>query len=120
MAAFPAYALLQFEGFDERPQDAVLRTNMESGPAKQAVLQSRVMIQRQVSYILLSNADYQSFKTFVRTTLHMGVDWFDWTDPSDTLVKQGRIVNGYSGITFQPRRKNLSRWTATFQLETWG
>lgn len=120
MAAFPGYALLKFEGFQVQPQNSVLRSEMESGPPKQAVLQARVMIQRPVQYILVSNADYLSFDTFVKTTLHMGVDWFDWTDPADTVVKQARIVNGYGGVQYTPLRKNLSRWLATFQLETWG
>ena len=118
-ASFPSYALLMFDGLEEQPQNAVLRTDMEAGPPKQAKLQTRVMIQRPVQYILPTNANYQSFKTFVQTTLNMGADWFDWTDPADGAVKQGRIIGGYGGVRLKPTRKDHGRWIASFQLETW-
>lgn len=117
MATFPAYPKLLFDGFDEKPEPAILRTEMESGPPKQALIRSRTMITRSVQYLLESNADYQSFLTWFKTTINYGADWFDWTDPVDDVLKSARIVGG--DITPKPTRKNLSRWVVSFKLETW-
>lgn len=118
MATFPSNAKLLFEGFTERPASAVLRTEMESGPPKQAKLVSRVMVPRPVRYLFASKADYQAFVTWFRTQISYGADWFDWTDPVDGTVKSARIVNGTYEPT--PLRKNLERWVVAMDLETWG
>ena len=117
MAAFPSYAVLLFAGFGEQPDSALLRTTTESGPPKQSLLMSRVMVKRQVTIQLNSAADYQSFMTFFKTTISYGASWFDWLDPVDNITKQARIVAGQ--IQSAPMRPNLSLWRVSFQLETW-
>lgn len=117
MAAFPAYLRLYRDPFAEKPEDGAQRTEMESGPPKQRVVASRVMVLRPVKYALDSKADYQSFTTWYHTTINR-VDWFDWTDPVDSVLKQARIVVG-SFEGGKPLDKNLRFWDVTFTLETW-
>ena len=57
MAAFPAYPKLLFQGFAEKPESAIKRSDNESGPAKQLKTKSRVLVKRNVIYLLTSNAD---------------------------------------------------------------
>lgn len=117
MATFPAYPLLLFNGYRENPESGIRRGEMESGPAKQLKSKSRVAVVREVDYLLISAADKTAFETWFRSTINMGADWFDWTDPADQVVRSARIVSG----TYQlvPQRKMLDRWVASFQLETW-
>lgn len=118
MPTWPAYAAILFDGYAEEPEPAVIRTEMESGPAKQAMVRSLVTIQRPVKALITSNADYQSFMTWFRTDIKRGALWFDWTDPVDGQVKQARIVGGK--IDPRPQRKDMSRWHIGLRIETWG
>ncbi len=118
MMAFPIYAKHLFDGFAENPKPVVQRTEMESGPAKQLLVSSRQMVERPVTYKLSSKADYQAFKAWVAGEAAYGNNWFDWTDPVDSTVKQARIVKGE--ISYTPLSKALTKWTAAFTLETWG
>lgn len=114
---FPAYLKLANKDFSEKPEQAVYRTDLEGGPPKQLQRFSRSLVKRQVVYMAESNADYRSFKTWVRTTLHNGADWFNWTDPVDGVTKLARIENGtYEGTPFDPM---LVKWDISFVLETW-
>lgn len=117
MATFPAYPKLLFNGFGEKPDNAIKRSENESGPAKQLKTKSRVLVKRPVSYLLTSAADYASFNTWFKVTINFGADWFDWTDPVDGATKPARISGG--NIELKPQRKMLDRWVAEFQIETW-
>lgn len=117
MAAFPAYPKLLFQGFTEKPEPAIKRSDAESGPAKQLKTKSRVLVKRSVSYLLASAADRDSFMTWFKVTINFGADWFDWIDPYDNATKPARIVGG--DIDPKPQRKMLDRWTVDFQIETW-
>ena len=117
MQTFPNYAILLFEGFAENPASNVSRTEMESGPPKQATTSSRGMVERPVVYALESPAQYQSFKDWVKS-IGGGADWFLWNDPVDGVQKPARIVSGQ--ISYKPRVSTLQSWRASFSLETWG
>jgi hypothetical protein len=117
MAAFPSYAKLVFENVSRDRESAVNRTAMESGPPKQLKVKSRVMVERPVVYFLDTLSDYNNFITFFQTTINFGADWFDWTDPVDSVVKLARIKNGK--INEVPRRKIFDRWRVAFVIETW-
>ncbi|MBI3771472.1 MAG: hypothetical protein HY272_02015 [Gammaproteobacteria bacterium] len=117
MATFPSTGKLLFNGFAEQRQPAVVRTEMDSGPPKQTKKLSRVMITRPVTY-LFAAADYASFLTWFETTINNGNDWFDWTDPRTSTVKQARIVGGQLDEA-RPRNGKLTYWTVSFKLETW-
>ncbi len=116
MESFPTYALLMFDGFQEEPESAVGRTEMEKGPPKQAQTRSRVMVPRPVRYLIGSKEDLEAFKAWFKS-IGRGAAWFWWTDPVDGAIKRARIVQGK--ITYVPRVSTLRSWNAVFSLETW-
>jgi hypothetical protein len=116
-ATFPSYLSLTRTDFAEEPAEAVYRTPMEGGLDKQLAKSSRQLVKRNVVYLAKTLADYNSWKTFVRTTLRMGADWFNWTDPVDSVTKLARIERGkYRGEPWTP---TLSHWDISFVIETW-
>lgn len=116
-ATLPSYATLLFDGYKEQPQPGVIRTDVETGPAKQTKTKSRVTVQRPVKIKFSSLANYVSFKGWVKDDISYGADWFNWTDPVDSTTKLGRMVGGqYEG---DPQVKSLGCWIVSFTLETW-
>lgn len=114
--AFPAYLVLSSDDFGEEQEPNVYRTEMDGGMPKQAAKFSRATYERTVTYMAVTAADYQSFLIWFRQTVHFGADWFDWTDPVDSVVKKARIKEGrYSAKPWTP---TLSRWDITFRIET--
>lgn len=118
MASWPSYAGLRVEGFAEVRESAVERTEMESGPPKQARVRSRVMVRREVVVYLETKADYVAFVAWFRDSIAEGADWFTWTDPVDGASKQARVVAG-EGLRAQPS-PGLRYWTIPLMIETWG
>lgn len=115
MASFPDYLKPLVDGFAEEPEPMVLRTDMESGPAKQATSASLAVVTRPMMYAA-DLAGYQAFKSWLKT-IHYGADWFLWTDPIDGLAKQARIVGGKYRATPD---KSKFYWRISLSLETWG
>lgn len=119
LAAFPNYPILLFPGDMPRaPEPALERTDMESGPPKQAPKVSRVMTRVPVRYRLLTKADYLAFIAWHRDTIKQGSDWFTWIDPLTAAARTARIVGGK--IEANATRKDLERWNLSFELEFWG
>ena len=117
MATFPAYAKILASGYAEQRESALLRTEMESGPPKQAKIKSRVMVVRPVNILIQSRADYLSFVDWFVEDLNEGSAWFDFTDPVTNTVKQARFVGG--GLEATPQ-SGLTLWTIPLKIETWG
>ena len=116
MPTFPSYATL-IDGYSEQRESALLRTEMESGPPKQAKIKSRVMITRAVTILLETRSDYLAFIAWFSNDIDEGAAWFDWTDPVSDTVKQARFV----GEGLEAAGANaLSSWSITAKLETWG
>lgn len=118
MDTFPAYAKLLFDGYAEQRESALLRTEMESGPPKQARIKTRVMVTRPVSIWLQSKADYLSFVAWFSDTLDEGAGWFDFADPVSGTTRQARFAGG--GLDAQPVQASLTDWTVKAKIETWG
>lgn len=118
MESFPAYAEIKFEGFSEKRESALLRSDMESGPPKQVRIKSRVLTDRPVKIRLSSLADYNAFVSWFSNAIHEGADWFSWTDPVSGTVKTARFSAG--GFNAAPVAGTLGRWVVTTSIETWG
>ena len=118
MATFPSYATLLLDGYAEKRGSAILRTEMESGPPKQAKIKSKVMVERPVKIWLKSQADYLRFIDWFADDLDEGAIWFDFTDPVSNTVKQARFVG--DGINGQPLDSGMVDWTIDASIETWG
>lgn len=115
MATWPAYAKILLEGFNERPDYGVLRTDMDNGIAKQRPRRSLPIVTRDVTVLVLSAEDKQQFDAWFRDDLYGGTGWFSWTDPVDGVTKQGRFVGGQ--LTWASPGKV---WKAQVQIETLG
>ncbi|MCE5182351.1 MAG: hypothetical protein LLG15_11165 [Betaproteobacteria bacterium] len=118
LPSFPSYAVLLFDGFSEKPEPNIDRTEMESGPPKQMPKSSRAMETRHVKYRINSRAEFLSFKDWHRVDLKQGSAWFSWADPLDLVTKKARIVGGK--IEPKALRHDLEKWDVDFDLETWG
>lgn len=113
----PAYVEILLDGFMEQRASALLRTEMEEGPPKQARIRSRVLVTRPATLRVRSRADYLNLVAWFSTTLHEGADWFDFADPVTQTVKQARFVGG--GFDATPQ-SGLATWLIKTQIETWG
>lgn len=117
MASLPSYAEILLPKYSEERMPALLRSEMESGPPKQAKIRSTVMVKRSVTFLIRSLADYRSFQTWFSVTINEGADWFTWTDPVSGTTKNARFVGGgYKAIP----QGSLARWHVQAQIETWG
>ena len=119
MSSFPAYAKLDQQGFKKTSGQSVLRSPMEDGFVKQMKWRAKTLRTRTVLYALDTLANRNSFEVWVDTTLNMGADWFDWTDPVSGTVRTARIVEGSKGVTYTLVSGSLVYWTAAFSIETY-
>jgi len=117
MATFPAYADVLLDGFSEQHESALIRTEMESGPPRQAKVRSRVLVTWPAVILVESKADYQSFMTWFKNDIAYGADWFDFANPVTGSTVQARF-NG-SGLTAQPIGKMDGPWRINTTIETW-
>lgn len=94
MATFPVYACVLLEGYKEKANYSVLRSEMDNGVPKQRPRRSLPMVTREVRVKLADKTAKAQFDTWVRTDLDGGTGWFDYIDPLDGATKQARIVSG--------------------------
>lgn len=117
MATWPTYAKFLADGFTVRRESALQRTEMESGPAKQARIRSRVMVTRSGQVLFETKADYLAFLAWFATDINEGASWFNWTDPVDGAVKSARIA---AADMEQAPLAALRVWRVRLSIETWG
>ena len=114
--AFPTAAKLMHD-IVVRRESAVQRTQMETGPAKQAAVRSKVLVTREVQYAFKTLTDYNAFIVWFNGDAGRGALWFFWTDPVDDVSKLSRIVDGL--IEEERPNKTMDVWVLKFKLETW-
>ncbi len=91
---FPTYGELSSQGAGGAPESAILRSQFESGPAKQTKIKSQVAVEKRLS-ILFTETELTNFEAWFRgAECNWGAAWFDWLDYRDGATKQARIVNG--------------------------
>lgn len=117
MPALPAYVKILADGFAEQRENALLRSEFESGPPRQARVKSRVMIRRPARLLIKTMADYLLFIDWFEGDLNEGANWFDWPDPVRGATVSARIVAGDLVATPSP---GLLGWVIPVTLETWG
>lgn len=118
MATWPAYAGIREDGFGEQRESALERSEMESGPAKQARVLSRVMVRRSITVDIEALADYRAFIAWFKNDISEGALWFDWSDPVDGATKPARVVAA-EWMDAKPRA-GLRNWEIPMTIETWG
>lgn len=117
MATFPSYAQILYSGYSQKKESALLRTEMDSGPPKQAKVKSKVMIVRSVKIYLSSKSDFVSFESWYDNDLSNGASWFDFVDPVSGITIQARFRDG--GYTSQPMTPAMNNWEVSAQIESW-
>lgn len=115
---FPSYAKIQFAGYSQQRESALMRTEMESGPPRQVKVRSRVMLTRNVKIYLASKADFQSFESWYASTINMGASWFNFADPVSGNTVMARFVSG--GYAASPLVGGLEGWMVDAKIESWG
>jgi hypothetical protein len=121
MSAWPDYAKVLMEQYSESRESALIRTEMESGPPKQARVRSRVMIQRKLTAAFASDADYLAFLDWYADDIEEGALWFEFFDDVREAVVLARFVEG--GLHANAIRKPSEAvfiWELPCKLETWG
>ncbi len=118
METFPSYVKIRLEGFAEKRESALLRSETESGPPKQARIKSRVLVTRAVRLRLETKANYLAFVAWFSTNINEGADWFLWTDPVSGTVREARFSEG--GLNAAPLAGTLGYWEISSTIETWG
>lgn len=117
MATFPSYAKLLFEGYSQKRESALLRTEMEYGPPKQAKIKSTIMLTRSAKIYLSSKADYVLFEEWYSQDINEGASWFNFTDPVSNQTIQARFVGG--GYTAAPMSASMEQWQLEANIESW-
>ncbi len=118
MTVFPSYARLLMEGFLRHRDPNVDRTDMESGPAKQAPRASKGMVTDTCTYGFDTKQQYLDFIAWWEVDLARGAKWFLWTDPVDGLTKKARIPGGALDEE-KTHNRAFSRWTVKMRIERW-
>lgn len=69
--------------------------------------------------MVFTGEQVQTFRTFFRTTLNHGTDFFTWTHPVDGSAKDMRFKTKPEWKCIKPDSSTTNRlWTADFELET--
>lgn len=113
MATFPAGKILK-NGFKRQRTIKVVRSDMESGPAKQALRSTTGYLRFPVKYFF-TKAEYEIFDNWVKNTINF-VGVFDWTEPLTGNIMEARIVNGDISDA-EPFNPHLAHWVVSFVLE---
>jgi len=115
--AFPTYGKNLLAAYREQPAPLMRRTDMESGPSKQARIARRRLVPRSCSY-QYTQAEYAQFKAWVDS--EGAVNWFDWIDPFDGSTKQARLQLGqYEARPVSAGAGRTLDWIVTLTLETY-
>lgn len=117
MATFPTYAQILYSGYSQKKESALLRTEMDSGPPKQAKVKSKVMVVRPVKIYISTKSDFISFETWYDTELSNGASWFEFVDPVSGATISARFRNG--GYTATPMTPNMENWEIAAEIESW-
>ena len=118
MATLPSYVRILFDGYQQSRESALIRTEMESGPPRQAKIKSLVLTTRTAKLYLSSKADYLSFLTWYREDISEGALFFNMTDPVTGSTIQARFVDG--GFVSRPMTAAMDFWEIEVNIESWG
>ncbi|MDO5611312.1 MAG: hypothetical protein Q4G62_11175 [Pseudomonadota bacterium] len=96
MHHFPDYVRVTFNGYEESFEPAVQRVEMERGPAKQSIINSRVIMQVSATLMFESRRDIERFEDWYFDTIQR-VGYFQWQHPRLGRAITARFVGGQIG-----------------------
>lgn len=116
--SLPSYVKILLDGYKHERESGLLRTEMESGPPKQARIKSKVMVSRTCNMYVDSKANFEAFELWYAADLKEGSAWFTYLDPVSESTKTARFVGG--GFSASPRGHIFGSWVISTKIETWG
>lgn len=116
--SLPNYARLMRDGYKHQRESALLRSDMESGPPRQARIKSTPMVTKTCTIYLGSKVDFESFEDWYVNELKEGALWFTYLDPVSESTKMARFVGG--GYEATPRANIHGSWLISAKIESWG
>lgn len=117
MIQYPAGLPLPLrEGYGFTPQNATLRTEMQSGRARKRRLYASVPTVTPVRW-LFTAVEAQQFEIWYEDVLGGGVEWFELRlkTPQGFMLYKTRFVEGYNG----PAPIGTTHWQITADVELW-
>jgi hypothetical protein len=117
MATLPSYVKILFDGYAQRRESGILRTEMESGPPRQARFKTRVMITRSAKLYITSKANFANFETWFMNDLAGGSLFFNMPDPISGTTISARFVGGT--FTANPLSSAMADWEISCEIENW-
>lgn len=118
MATLPSYVRILFDGYSQSRESALMRTEFETGPPRQARIKTRVLTTRKAKLYLSSKANYLAFIEWFSTDLKEGALFFTMADPVTGANIEARFVGG--GIDSAPMIQSLDAWEISISIESWG
>lgn len=96
MAALPSYVVVRMAGYSEEIDPGVERTEMERGPAKEKILNTRVTVTLKVSFLFATTDDSEDFLDWYFDTIKR-IGYFDMSNPATGQVLSVRFPGGDIG-----------------------
>lgn len=96
MSAWPSSAKIVLSGFGEMPMPEVRRTEMERGPARQELINSRIKQELSFTVQFESKAAADEFLTWYYDVLKI-IDYFDFRHPRTRQYVRARFKGGEIG-----------------------
>lgn len=115
MADFPDYVTFEFGSFSESFDPSVERTQMERGPAKEMLLNTRVMVSFQGTLLFKSITEANAFEDWYFDTIKR-IGWFNMTHPRKGTTILARFVGGDIG-ELVPTSPNWATSSRQVQIE---
>lgn len=114
----PSYVKILLEGYGHERESGLMRSDMESGPAKQVKFKHKVMITRTCNLYIESYELFEQFQDWFANDLKEGALWFTYQDPISQNNTLARFVGG--GLKASPRSNAQRSWVVTTKIESWG
>lgn len=115
MATFPSDLCLLVGGYGESFDPAVERTEMERGPPKETVLNSRVLAEIKCSILFDSTGAVDAFEGWYFQTIKR-IGWFSVTHPRTGATINAKIKGGVLG-ELVPLNNARRKWRRDVTLE---
>ena len=98
-------------------QDLVVRTSMDSGPAKVRRRLTVNVVPTTIGLPVLTDEQLETFKTFFHSTAMGGAEAFDWKDPATGQPARMRFVGQPSWSPVRARNGVGRTWDVQFNVE---
>jgi len=116
LAQFPDYLIPILDGYSETVEPVVLRSDFESGPARQRSYSCGQFVRRNVTYSVCGCDKMEMFRQWFVTDLANGSLWFSWTDPKGVISRARFYEHTYEAT---PDNRSFDSWTLRLTLEVW-